>query len=942
MHSSSSPSHHHHQQHPQLSPSTGPTTRAQALQQQQQQMLMQQAAAAGGSHAEAAAATNAAVAALAVLKKQRAQIISSAAEMAGGSSTGGMTAGDKENSLPASMLHPAAALAKARALAPATAPYLNPVAGASNGLLGSPSAHSGSSSSSLRPAGMPATIVMAAQTAYSGSAGTHVGGLSAGSAGPISSRSASSMNAAVAASSRFAAGSKLSSAFGVVEGLDAGASSAASYAAGHDGMPLEDAGAPPALPGSASSSAARGPGGIASAYSQVGSIGEGTGSVGGVYSETQLRQLLRNAQNATAAASAGMGQKLGGTALSPASGAGASSTSPASGSASAGRRLSQLAVGSAGAAAAVPAAMAAAAPAAGSSLTAMAAASSSSSSAAASHSAGAGAGADRLNDTLSAICSAFSSALTAQRASSGSPSSGVAAGDMDLELPAGRAGSSSSSSPFGGQQSPLRGAASSTGSSSSGGTLGQLACQSLRSAKVPGYLPSLLKGPVPSRLSPSHSDSPKIWVTEWVDFTEKYGFAYLLSNGTVGVNFNDSTKIVQAADGETFQYMERAAGGRAAPSYNTEGFAVVVGRQDGVYRLVATLSNHPAALKKKVYLLKHFRAFLLEHLEKRIKRCDTAALAAGAAGERAAAEKESFTVNSLFAAMHPPVPKEGGAEASKNGVHANGGVMVPVGADEMTAMPIHGRTAVPPWVHMADAGSYFARGVDPAMLFAAYGSGSSGAAAAGGAGGVAGAGAAGTAAGPASASWLYSGSLNPEHLPPGLDPQLACMPLVYVKKYARTRRGLIFRLSNRVAQASFHDATSMVLAEEGRVAAYTDRTGERHIYSTRSLLGGGALLTALAGQSPETVFSGSPAHTMALHSLMNHPSSTLSVLPEMSRRLRYLVDVLYQIASGNATAVVPAGVGSHGGSSAGGAGAAGGAATSGSSPSADGERVPGC
>lgn len=35
-----------------------------------------------------------------------------------------------------------------------------------------------------------------------------------------------------------------------------------------------------------------------------------------------------------------------------------------------------------------------------------------------------------------------------------------------------------------------------------------------------------------------------VWVKKWVDYSSKYGLGYLLSNGFVGVFFNDSTKIV--------------------------------------------------------------------------------------------------------------------------------------------------------------------------------------------------------------------------------------------------------------------------------------------------------------------------------------------------------------------------------------------------------------
>lgn len=36
----------------------------------------------------------------------------------------------------------------------------------------------------------------------------------------------------------------------------------------------------------------------------------------------------------------------------------------------------------------------------------------------------------------------------------------------------------------------------------------------------------------------------EIWVKKWVDYSNKYGLGYLLTNGATGVFFNDNTKIV--------------------------------------------------------------------------------------------------------------------------------------------------------------------------------------------------------------------------------------------------------------------------------------------------------------------------------------------------------------------------------------------------------------
>ena len=47
----------------------------------------------------------------------------------------------------------------------------------------------------------------------------------------------------------------------------------------------------------------------------------------------------------------------------------------------------------------------------------------------------------------------------------------------------------------------------------------------------------------------SHSE---IHVKKWVDYSTKYGLGYLLSDGSTGVYFNDSTKIIVDRNGENF------------------------------------------------------------------------------------------------------------------------------------------------------------------------------------------------------------------------------------------------------------------------------------------------------------------------------------------------------------------------------------------------------
>ncbi|XP_045175493.2 serine/threonine-protein kinase PLK1-like [Mercenaria mercenaria] len=86
---------------------------------------------------------------------------------------------------------------------------------------------------------------------------------------------------------------------------------------------------------------------------------------------------------------------------------------------------------------------------------------------------------------------------------------------------------------------------------------------------------------------------PIYWVSKWVDYSDKYGLGYQLCDNSVGVLFNDSTRLILLANGDNVQYIERDS---------TEHFH--------------TLKVFPESLTKKVTLLKYFRNYMSEHLLK--------------------------------------------------------------------------------------------------------------------------------------------------------------------------------------------------------------------------------------------------------------------------------------------------------------------------------------
>ncbi len=41
---------------------------------------------------------------------------------------------------------------------------------------------------------------------------------------------------------------------------------------------------------------------------------------------------------------------------------------------------------------------------------------------------------------------------------------------------------------------------------------------------------------------------PNLFITKWIDYSNKYGLGYQLRDGSVGVYFNDSTSIILSAN----------------------------------------------------------------------------------------------------------------------------------------------------------------------------------------------------------------------------------------------------------------------------------------------------------------------------------------------------------------------------------------------------------
>ncbi len=80
------------------------------------------------------------------------------------------------------------------------------------------------------------------------------------------------------------------------------------------------------------------------------------------------------------------------------------------------------------------------------------------------------------------------------------------------------------------------------------------------------------------------------FVKQWVDYSSKYGLAYQLIDGKIGIYFNDNTKMIQVDDDNAI-YLSVPKG--AAGRYPDEHWVV-------------PLKNYPPEFNKKMTLFFHF------------------------------------------------------------------------------------------------------------------------------------------------------------------------------------------------------------------------------------------------------------------------------------------------------------------------------------------------
>jgi hypothetical protein len=108
----------------------------------------------------------------------------------------------------------------------------------------------------------------------------------------------------------------------------------------------------------------------------------------------------------------------------------------------------------------------------------------------------------------------------------------------------------------------------------------------------------------------------RVFIASWVDYCNKYGMGYALTDGSVGVHFNDSTTLVLAADKQSVVSRLLVHGTLINLMWYGRHFDYISSRRQGtVYvRKNYTVGDYPEELKSKVYLLKHFEGYIMGKL----------------------------------------------------------------------------------------------------------------------------------------------------------------------------------------------------------------------------------------------------------------------------------------------------------------------------------------
>ncbi|XP_047123369.1 serine/threonine-protein kinase PLK1 isoform X3 [Hydra vulgaris] len=118
---------------------------------------------------------------------------------------------------------------------------------------------------------------------------------------------------------------------------------------------------------------------------------------------------------------------------------------------------------------------------------------------------------------------------------------------------------------------------------------------------VPDCHTTACSDPISTGTSDSEEDSisegvvenNRLWITKWVDYSNKYGFGAQLSNGCIVIRYNDGTTLAVDAHKRRLQYFDE---------------------EKNIFRF--SVNNIPEDLSRKVTLLNYFANYMDKHLLK--------------------------------------------------------------------------------------------------------------------------------------------------------------------------------------------------------------------------------------------------------------------------------------------------------------------------------------
>ncbi|KII65416.1 Serine/threonine-protein kinase PLK1 [Thelohanellus kitauei] len=105
-------------------------------------------------------------------------------------------------------------------------------------------------------------------------------------------------------------------------------------------------------------------------------------------------------------------------------------------------------------------------------------------------------------------------------------------------------------------------------------------------SKNPHKYPKIVEGE-----AEDPGSAPFYWITKWIDYSERYGLGYQLSDRSFGVLFNDHTRLISTEDKGTVAYID----------------------ENGA-EIYMTLEQYPPSLKKKMVLLTFFYNYMKQNL----------------------------------------------------------------------------------------------------------------------------------------------------------------------------------------------------------------------------------------------------------------------------------------------------------------------------------------